>query len=308
MSDEIMLRIYQNALLIACITLCVICNNASANLNQNTIINLTTPIQVKYYQRTVKNKLTADEDYWIGLLKLALDKSGHPYNIKPVIEKNMSHARLINSLSNNGPVNIAFMGTNKHTEQKLLAIYIPVFRGLMGYRVMMTTQDSMRYFANVSDVTQLKNVNFGLGFDWADEPIMKDANLTVITAPYDDLFKMLAGGRFDAISRAAHEIKAEHDIVVKSHPKLTIEPNLIFAYRLPSFFFVGPNNSKLAKVITLGLENAYKDGSFLTYFKNHPVIISALNLINQPNRKWINLQNNHLSDKVNNINSLYWLK
>ena len=272
------------------------------------LANSNNAIQVRYYQRTVKNKLTADEDYWIGLLKLALKKSGYPYDLKPVIEQDMSHARIINSLITNGPVNIAFMGTTKNTEEKLLAVYIPVFRGLMGYRVMMTSKNSMPYFKNVNDVKQLNNLNFGLGYDWADEPIMKDANLNVMTAAYDDLFKMLAGGRFNAISRAAHEIKAEHDIVVKLYPSLTIEPNLLFAYRLPSFYFVGPHNTNLANIITLGLENAYKDGSFIKYFNNHPVIISALDFINQPNRKWINLKNNHLSEKVNQIESKYWFK
>jgi len=285
-----------------------ICGQSRAAENELLILKSTKQIQVKYYQRTVKNKLTADEDYWIGLLKLALDKSGHNYQMQPVIEKDMSHARLINSLNNNGPVNLAFMGTSKNVEQQLQAIYIPVFRGLMGYRIMMTTKESMLSFINVTHIDQLTNIKFGLGFNWADEPIMKDANLTVITAAYNDLFTMLAGGRFDAISRAAHEIKAEHDIVVKLHPTLTIEPSLIFEYRLPSFFFVGQHNKKLAKIITLGLENAYTDGSLLNYFNNHKVIRSALNFMNQPNRKWINLQNNHLSDEVNLIESKYWLK
>lgn len=283
-------------------------SHVSATINDPLITNQTQPIQVRYYQRTVKDKLTADEDYWIGLLKLALDKSGYPYKMNAVIEKDMSHARLINSLNKNGPVNLAFMGTSKYKEDQLLAIYIPVFRGLMGYRVMMTTKTSMLSFANVTKVQQLTNINFGLGFDWADEPIMRDADLTVITAAYHDLFKMLAGGRFDAISRAAHEIQAEHDIVVKSHPSLIIEPNLLFSYRLPSFFFVGQHNTKLAKIINLGLEKAYNDGSFLNYFNHHPVIISGLKFINQPNRNWINLENNHLSEKSNQIESKYWLK
>lgn len=282
--------------------------HVSATINDPLITNQTQPIQVRYYQRTVKDKLTADEDYWIGLLKLALDKSGYPYKMNAVIEKDMSHARLINSLNKNGPVNLAFMGTSKYKEDQLLAIYIPVFRGLMGYRVMMTTKTSMLSFANITKVQQLTNINFGLGFDWADEPIMRDADLRVITAAYHDLFIMLAGGRFDAISRAAHEIKSEHDIVVKQYPTLTIEPNLIFEYRLPSFFFVGQHNTKLAKIINLGLENAYNDGSFLNYFNHHPVIISALKFINQPNRNWINLENNHLSEKSNKIESKYWLK
>ncbi|SFD73105.1 hypothetical protein [Pseudoalteromonas denitrificans] len=265
-------------------------------------------LQVKYYQRTINNTLTDDEDYWIGLLKLALDKSGQSYDMHPVQAKDMTHARLINSILKNGPVNIAFMGTTNKAEAKLKPILIPVFRGLMGYRVMMTTQYSQSAFINVNNITDLKGITFGLGFDWPDEPIMRDAGLTVITAAYHDLFHMLAGGRFSAISRAAHEINAEFNIAMKKHPKLSIDPNIILAYRLPSFFFVAPNNKRLANTITLGLNNAYRDGSFLKYFNNHPVVMNAKKLLTEPNRKWIWLENKYLSEQVKNIESKYWFK
>ena len=272
----------------------------SATLNQPQLL------QVRYYQRTIESELSDDEKYWIGLLKLALEKSGATYNMQAIAAKGVPHARLINNLLHSGPANIAFMGTSQALEKKLLPIRIPIFRGLMGYRILLTTKASAPAFKSVSTIKDLNHAIFGLGLNWPDEAIMKEAGLNVVTMPYYNLFNTLAGGRFQAISRAAHEIKGEYDILKESYPTLTIDNNFILAYRQASFFFVAPNNKKLASAITRGLENAYLDGSFLSYFNQHPAVINAMTLLKQPNRKWIWLENNHLSEETNKLPDKYW--
>ncbi|WDE09708.1 hypothetical protein [Thalassomonas haliotis] len=269
-------------------------------------LNQPSPLQVRYYQRTLDAQLSDYESYWVGLLKLALEKSGRDFQLEPVSAKGVPHARLVSNLLNKGPVNIIFMGTNKEMEEKLLPIRIPLFRGLVGYRIMMTTTENAAVFADISSVTALKKAVIGLGLNWSDEPIMKEAGLNVVTLPYHRLFNALSGGRFHGISRGAHEIKGEYDIVKQSKTNLVIDKHLVLAYRLATFFFVAPDNQALADAITSGLEQAYRDGSFLTYFNRHPAVHNAIKLLTDPNRTWLWLDNHHLSQQTRDIPASYW--
>jgi len=269
-------------------------------------LNHTSPLQVRYYQRTLDAQLSDYESYWIGLLKLALKKSGSSYQLTPVGIKGIPHARLVSNLLNNGPVNIIFMGTTKEMEDILLPIRIPLFRGLVGYRIMMTSTEYADVFADISSVAEFKKVVIGLGLNWADEAIMKEAGLNVVTLPYHRLFNALAGGRFHGVSRGAHEIRGEYEILKHSKTNLLIDKHLVLAYRLATFFFVAPDNLALANALTAGLEQAYEDGSFLLYFNQHPAVTNAIALLNDPKRTWLWLDNHHVSKQTLNIPASYW--
>ncbi|WP_281557175.1 hypothetical protein [Thalassomonas sp. RHCl1] len=268
--------------------------------------NHSSPLQVRYYQRTLDAQLSDYESYWIGLLKLALEKSGRDYQLSPVSAKGVPHARLVSNLLNKGPVNIIFMGTSKEMEEKLLPVRIPLFRGLVGYRIMMTTTENAAVFSDISSVTAFKNAVIGLGLNWPDEVIMKEAGLNVVTLPYHRLFNALAGGRFHGVSRGAHEVKGEYEILKQTKTNLVIDNHLVLAYRLATFFFVAPDNRALADAIRFGLEQAYRDGSFLAYFNNHPAVDNAIKLLNDPKRTWLWLENHHLSPQTRDIPPAYW--
>ena len=263
-------------------------------------------LQVRYYQRTLDAQLSDYESYWINLLRLTLEKSGKKFTLTAIDAKGVPHARLVSNLLNNGPANIIFMGTSKEMEEVLLPIRIPVFRGLVGYRIMMTTREKREIFAGISSLKGLRKAIIGLGLNWPDEPIMKEAGLQVVTLPYYRLFNALAGGRFHGVSRAAHEIKGEHDILKQTKTNLVIDDNLVLAYRLATFFFVSPDNQALADALRDGLEKAYRDGSFLAYFNRHPAVHNAIKLLEDPDRKWFWLKNNHLSEQSQKIPDEYW--
>ena len=263
------------------------------------------PLQVSYFQRTIKNELSDYERYWVGLLEMALQKSGRSYELNAVVGDEISHGRINRSLEAGGPVSVAYMGTSTAVEATLMPIRIPVFRGLLGYRIMMTNDQSDELFQQVNSIVDLKKANYGLGLHWADVPIMKDAGLTVTELNYKHLFQVLASHRVHAVSRAAHEITGEFSILSKSFPNLRINQDIVLAYRQASYFFVGPHNKVLADTIEMGLENAYADGSFMTYFNGHPAVQSALKLLNGKQRKTIWIENHHLSPETRSLPDRY---
>ena len=198
------------------------------------------------------------------------------------------------------------MGTSPEFEQQLQPIRVPVFRGLIGYRILMIRDTDQERFSQVKSIVDLHGTPLGLGIQWSDVPIMRDAGFNVVEMPYTSLFKALAAGRFDAVSRAAHEIGPELMIVKAKLPRLTEEKSLVIAFRQASYFFVAKNDQRLAGVIRQGLLNAYDDGSFMDYFDNSPVVQRARQILDEKGRRLIWLENRYLSEETRNLPARFW--
>lgn len=263
-------------------------------------------IEVRYPQRVIESDLSDYEKYWQGLLKLALQKSGTPFHLVAVDGRGLTHARIARNLNSDGSINVAYMGTSPEFEERLLPIRIPVFRGLIGYRILMIRDDKQPLFNGITDLSGLKGVSLGLGIQWSDVPIMRDAGFDVVQVHYENLFKALDAGRFNAVSRAAHEIGPELEILAKKYTQLVAERSLIIGFRQASFFFVGKDDHALADVIRNGLLNAYHDGSFMQYFDESPVVQRAKQLLLEPQRKLLWIENRELSEQARMIPLKFW--
>lgn len=263
-------------------------------------------VEVRYPRRTIESDLSDYEKHWRGVLELALQKSGVPYRLIAVDGRGLTHARIARSLNSGGSVNLTYMGTSAEFEKQLLPIRIPVFRGLIGYRILMIRDDQQPFFSAITDLSQLKGVSLGLGIQWSDVPIMKNAGFNVIQVHYENLFNALAAGRFDSVSRAAHEIEPELVILRKKHPHLVGEKALILGFRQASYFFVGKEDYALADVIRTGLLNAYNDGSFVHYFNNSPVVKRAKQLLLEPQRKLLWINNYELTEQSRMVPLKFW--
>ena len=110
---------------------------------------------------------------------------------------------------------------------------------------------------------------------------------------YEVLFRMLENGRFDCFARGVSEVL--YDLEKHSNPDLVIEPDLLIAYPMPSYFFTAPEDHETAQRIRLGLERAIEDGSFARYLQTwygRPVKELELN-----RRITIDLPNPYLSEE-----------
>lgn len=204
-------------------------------------------------------------DFPLNLLRLALEKTSTPYQLRPaklIMQQGRSMAELE---SGNGRISVLWTMTSPERESRLLPIRIPIDKGLFGWRVAIIKADRFDLFNGVETPKQLRAFVAGQGHDWPDTAILKAAGLPVNTSyNYESLFLMLSSGRFDYFPRSILELVPE----VESHRELglMIEPNLVIHYPVAIYFFVNKHNKVLHDAIENGLELAIKDGSFNKLF------------------------------------------
>jgi ABC-type amino acid transport substrate-binding protein len=217
---------------------------------------------------------TGRDPYGVALLKLAFAKARacHTlvYNVDP-----MKQARAIYELENDtGALDIMITMTSAEREARLLAVPIPLTKGLLGWRVALVRKDRQQLFADVRTAEQLKAFVAGQGHDWPDVGILRASGLPVhVSSAYDGMFKMLEANRIDYFPRAVQQVFDE----VGRYPGLAIEPNLVLRYPTDAYFFVNRKNAVLADEIRRGLEAAVADGSFDRLFYSYfaPKIAAA---------------------------------
>lgn len=227
------------------------------------------------------------------LLIEALNKANldyiHPYES----DKDISNARILNDVKI-GQLDVMWSMTSQSLEQDYQAVYIPLFRGLLGMRLAIVTQKNKELFKHVSSIADLNRFRAGQGKTWPDTTILKENGLNVVTTlKYPNLFPMLEGGRFDYFPRGVNEpwdeIANYHDL------NLTVDPYILLKYTAPLYFFVAKENTQLAQKLTQSLDKMIADGSFNRMFFDDSQVQMVLQKANLKQRLIIPLSNPNLS-------------
>src|SRR5688572_1205633 len=92
----------------------------------------------------------ANANYAIGVIKLALTKAAGPYEV--VIRDDAWTEQRIRQALLDGQVDITWTATSKELEEALIPVRIPLYKGLLGYRVLIVHQDNQRLFDNVTSL------------------------------------------------------------------------------------------------------------------------------------------------------------
>lgn len=216
-------------------------------------------------------------NYPLRLLSLALEKTANDIVLKPT-EKVMNQARALLQLEKGSQVDVVWSMTSIERENKLMPIRIPIYKGLIGWRIFLIHQDDVALFASIQGVEELKIKRALQGSDWPDRTILEANDFTVSHTPiYENLFKMLTLKRGDYFPRSIVEIWSEADRYHKD--KIVIEKTHLIQYPTVFYFFVNTNRPNLAEVISEGLERAINDGSFDALFLEvHQNIIDRVDL------------------------------
>ncbi|GAA0856722.1 amino acid ABC transporter substrate-binding protein [Aliiglaciecola litoralis] len=199
--------------------------------------------------------------YPVDLLALALDQTGVNYRLIPT-DKPLLQEKALKQLAENRNVNVVWSMTDTDRESRLLPIRIPIYKGLIGWRVFMVRQDRLKEFKAIDTLQALLKLKPIQGYDWPDTRILQSNGFDVNTSKsYTGLFTMLAQKQGDFLPRSLIEVWAEFDSE-DLHESIRVEPSLGVRYPAAMYFFVNKNNKTLARLLEVGMEKAIANGQF----------------------------------------------
>ncbi|WP_020561195.1 hypothetical protein [Thiofilum flexile] len=248
-----------------------------------------TKLQIRLSQQP---NIDIKTDIYFSLLELALQKSGHPYEIKITPVSATTHFHRI--ITHPDLVNIGWIGTSKEIEAQLLPVRIPLLRGMVGYRVFLIRKEDQPIWNEVKTLDNLAQFKALLGRGWSDVAIMRAKNLPVVEGIYTNLVSMLMSSRGDYYPRSIFEINQQLDET--RYPTVGIEQSLLLHYPLAIYFFVAPGQIVLRDALQNGLERAMADGSYNELLATHPMTQNIFKTLNLPQRHLIEIDNPFLTD------------
>lgn len=207
-----------------------------------------------------------------------------------------------------GRINIIARATNRDLETRLIAIPLPLDKGLLGYRlflIMPATQT--RLDEKVHGLKDLKQFSIGQASSWTDTRILEENQFkTVLVDSYEGLFQMLGAGRFDLFSRGVIEIVPEWQAHKDQIPGLAIEKHFVLAYPMPRYFFVPKTDegARMAARLESGLRMMAKSGEFNRLYQRYKK--DVLKDVKLAGRTVFRLNNTQLSDKAPPLNDPFW--
>ncbi len=235
--------------------------------------------------------------YAIKMLKLAIAHSDNPNYQLEISHENFTQTRTNEEVRSKGLLDVCWASSDSDIEAQLRPIRIPLFKGLLGYRIFIINKNDQAKFSHVKTLEELKKLTIGQGRTWADGRILEANGFNVIkTNKYPSLFYMVEGGRFDAFPRGVNEPFGERE--TRPNMELAVEKSLMLYYRMPFYLFVAPDNQSLAKDLETGFARAIANGEFDKVFYGDKAIQDVMQKANMKNRKLFKLDNTLLSKET----------
>lgn len=201
--------------------------------------------------------------YLLELLQLALNNSA--YQLQPTLI-DQQQQRTIMKLAD-GDIDIHWGMTSPEREKMAIPVRIPLFKGLIGYRVALINKQNQVAFSKLSQ-QQLKQLVAVQGHDWPDTQIMAQNGYRVRPlANYETMFKVLEAGAVDYFPRSVIEVKDE--LAEYGKGELVIDEQHLFAYPTAFYFFVNSHKPALANALHDGLERLIQSGEFDAVFNRY---------------------------------------
>ncbi|MGX9462816.1 substrate-binding periplasmic protein [Shewanella sp. A14] len=275
--------------LINILTLAILLSLNAENMSANSL----DPTIVHY--NALIHGIDPKQAYFISLLTLALEKSTDRYGSYQMRAAmiNMPQSRALKMVGENNILDIAWSMASIEREMELQAIYIPLLKGLMGYRIGIIRKGDQSKFSQLKNLQGIKKIIIGQGSDWPDTVILHSNGFNVIPAKDSNLVAMLLKGRFDYYPRSIHEPWRD----LARYDELVLEKSILISYPAPIYFFVSKDNPLLAARVEYGLRQAINDGSFDTLFYSHPITESMIKKSELNKRTEFVLHNPLLSEK-----------
>ena len=207
------------------------------------------------------NKSYGQEDtrkkYKIDVITAALELTKPIYGEYKIITKGAESniERAILEIKSGKSVNTFFAVTTNEWEENTLPIRIPIRRGILNFRLLTIHKNQVRLFAGINSVDDLKPLKVGVRTGWATANVLKEKGFNVFEAEsYSGLFYMLSTGRIDYIPLGINDIFVDLEKRHNELPDLIVQDSLALQITAPLYIFVSPDEKRLAKRLTVGLE------------------------------------------------------
>ena len=270
-----------------------------------------TPIQSAVEPCHIRIRKVPEDDprnaYPLALLKMAIAKTEAQYGPCTIDMLDTGTESRNFRLVMQKELDVIWNAGTVAREKVLKAVYVPLFQGLHGYRILIIRKGEESRFAKVKSIEDLRRLKAGQVQDWQSTEILVANRLPVETSDnFEDMFTMLAKGRFDYFPRALHE--PLHELKQHAQLPLTIEPKLLLHYVVADYFFVHPEAGTLAERLRLGLERGVADGT-RDKIRNEKLGFAALlRRLKLTNRRVIELENPDLPPGTPQNRPEFWLQ
>lgn len=245
----------------------------------------------------------SDNDYVLQLLAAALLQSGNHYAPK-ALGYFPPRGRDFVMMEQNQGIDIMWGSARADREERFRTIRIPIFKGLIGWRIPLLTEQNTHLFKATRNLDDLAAYRPGQHFRWTDTKILKSNGINVFEANnHASLMGMLINDKFDYYPRAVIEIIPEFEkfktqgVIIDSH--------IIISYPSAFYFYVRKDNHALANNLTEGLESLIASGDMNTlFFKHFGPVLKELAV---HKRKLLRLDNPFIPDKAPFDRKELWL-
>lgn len=200
---------------------------------------------------------------------LALEKAGLMDESPHIVDVRFDgHNQAFDALAQGKQLDVVVSAVNAQLEARSLPIYIPLDRGLLGFRVCFIHQDHQPEFELLGNKYDLvdKQLKIGLGVGWPDTKIMLANHVNVSAFDSTEMiFDALMAEQIDCYSRSVAEIQQENLL----SQEIIIEQSVGFIYPLTDIIYVSNSAPALHAELSRGLALAIEDGSFDELISKH---------------------------------------
>lgn len=216
----------------------------------------------------------------------------------------LPRGRAFEIMSKGKGIDVVWGSATNERFEAYLPVKIPIYKGLIGWRLALVKRANQHLLANVSTLDDLRKFTLGQHHNWSDYKIFQQNDFTISSgADRLALADMLVLGRFDFFPRAVIEL--EKELREYAEMDITLDPHVLIRYKSAYVFYVAKNNVELANALSKGLRSAKIDGSFDRLFERHfKALFERLDL---QNRSIIELNNPLLPVEMLNIDAHFWI-
>ncbi|WP_220718940.1 transporter substrate-binding domain-containing protein [Agarivorans litoreus] len=210
-------------------------------------------------------KFSQRSEYFAKVLSLALAKTEQEYGTANIqaYERELSNERLRRYLQDKQHIDVMWSTATQQRNQTLRPVKFDLLQGLGQYRFLLVKAGDSKRFDEIKSLPQLRKFTAGSGTYWSDTKVMRHNGIEPVTSVNHSLLPMLAAGRFDYVSRGAHEVWSE----LAAHAnQFELLDNVVLKYSSRYFFYVNKDDIELAERLEKGLYLALNDGSYNQLF------------------------------------------